>query len=369
MKTLTQKTTLSLALLAAMGLSACNVEDQLDEETKQEINKTITGVVSSVDQLTVNDVQYDAENAKIYINGEEVAYTELKKGMVVTVSGTQSTDGTGTAVTIEADSSVDGVVSSNNVSNDGSSGSIDVLGQSVQVDAKTVFESYDPAVQSPADILPNSVVEVSGYTDGDGTVWATRVEVKSAEYNEGSEMEVEGVVTNLTETTFEIGGMTIGYTSSSFDDDFSGPLAEGQYVEVKSTMSVDVNGVLTATEVELEGEDGSLEISHDDDDEEVEVEGVVTAVISDTEIEVNGVAVYLDSIVNSNNVVLSQLTEGVFVEVEGYIDADGNFMVTELELEDDDSDSDSDSDEDDDLDGDDDDSNDINDNEIESDDD
>lgn len=341
MKTLNQKTTLSLALLAAISLSACNVNDQIDEITKQEINKTITGVISSLDQLTVNDVQYDVENAKIYINGKEVAYTELKNGMVVTLSGTQSTDGTGTAVTIEADSSVDGVVSSNNVSNDASSGSINVLGQTVQVNAKTVFESYDPAVQNPADILPNSVVEVSGYTDGDGTVWATRVEVKSAQYNEGSEMEVEGVVANLTEVTFDIGGLTIDYSSSSFDNDFSGPLVEGQYVEVKSTMSVDVNGVLTATEVELEGDNGSLEIRHDDDDEEVEVEGVVTAVISDTEIEVNGVAVFLDNIVNSNNIVLTQLAEGVFVEVEGYIDANGNFMVTELELEESGSDSDS----------------------------
>lgn len=337
MKALTQKSIFALTVFSAISLSACNIQDQVDEEKKQEIKKSITGVITSLDQqLTVNSVQYDPTNAKIYINGKEVAYTELKNGMVVTVSGTQASDGSGTALTITADTSVDGVVSSNNVMSDGSGGSLDVLGQNVRVDDKTVFESRDQTIKSLADIQPSSVVEVSGYTDGDGTVWATRVEVKSSEYSEGTEMELEGVITNLTDTSFDIGGVTVEYTDASFDDRFNGQLSEGQYVEVKSYTSLDINGVLSASKIELESNSGSPEIRHNDDDQEVDVEGVVTAVISDSEIEVNGVKVYLNNLNNLDSQLLSQLTQGVFVEVEGYIDADGNFMVTKLELEKDD---------------------------------
>ena len=64
------------------------------------------------------------------------------------------------------------------------------MGQIVTVDEATIFESDVLGVTNMWDITADMVVEVSGYPTGDGTIFATRVEVERATHA-GEEIEVK----------------------------------------------------------------------------------------------------------------------------------------------------------------------------------
>jgi len=333
------------------GLTGCNINLNVDGETVASINTTKTGVLNLSDEndVSVNGTTYDTQNATVIIDGIETDVSDLKSGMVVSVHGSESSDGTANAVTITYEDDVEGMVSSNslNLSSSGSdNGVLTVLGQTVNVNSDTVFESDEVNDLSIGDIDIGNIVEVSGYSSGDGEILATRIEVKDIEYNIGDKVELKGDVSNLSDTTFNIGDLSINIENASLDNDFMGTLKNGQYVEVSSYEGFDDSGNLIANEIELKNDDGK-EISHSNDDEYVEIKGAITMDFDNTAqtnmtLEVNGSIVLLSSNLSISENTRSNLIVGTIVEVEGYMDAEGNFLATELEIEND-SDSDSDS--------------------------
>ena len=273
------------------------------------------------DRVILNGVSYDISQAKIYVNGS------LSDS---TVSGTESPDGNGTATEIHSDIETSGSVLENKVDKSGN-GTLNVMGQTVHVDSSTVFESYDVADSSAADIEKDNVVEVSGYTSGDGEIWGTRVEVKNLQYNPGETTEVKGYVSNLNNNTFQIGNLTINTENAVMDVNFqTNPLQDGQYVEVKSSLGIDANGALQASAIKLESDAKTGKtIPHSENAEKVKIQGVVTDASKDNSIEVNGSQLVLAA--NSNTANQSTpLTVGTHVDVEGYVDSDHKLVATQL---------------------------------------
>jgi hypothetical protein len=353
MKTINTTSKLTAAIFLALGLSACNIELNVDgkkvaEVNATKVNATKTGVITTIDgKVVVNGTSYDTQNATVVVDGVQTDASDLKNGMVVSVSGTESSDGTGTAKQIIFEDEVEGIVKTNSATA-ASNGSINVLGQTVHVDANTVFESYDVSDLSVGDIDEGNIVEVSGYSSGKGEIWATRIEVKNIQYNPGEVVELKGIVSNLGSTTFNIGNLTINIENAALDSDFMGTLQNGQYVKVSSIEGVDANGNLIASEIELKSE-SSKEVNHDDNDEQVEIKGAITKDLTtndlnNKQLEINGSTVLLDSNLSISN----NLTKGVIVEAEGYVNAEGVFVAIKLKLEND-SDSGSDSESDSDL--------------------
>lgn len=344
-----QKYLYSVAILAAssIGLTGCNIDLNSEAEKLgkaiQSYSKTNTGVISDInDTLHVNGVDYDIKDAEIWIDGLLADSASLKPGMVVSVSGIERSDNTGIADQVYFEDEVEGSVLGNTIQADGS-GFLNILGQSVTVDQKTVFESYDVSDLSFTDIDEGNIVEVSGYSSGDGEIHATRIEVKNLQYNVGEEVELKGVVANLNNSSFSIGNLQVDYQNAVLDNDFMGNLENGQYVEVKSYEGFDDNGVFLASEIELKSSSGKT-LRYDDDDERVEIEGLITKLNDDGSIEVNGARVSLaDNLVN-NTSLLNSLQQGQLIEVEGYLDSNGYFVATKLERESDDSRDDSDDD-------------------------
>ena len=320
-----QITSISLALGILYGLSGCNLELQLDDKTRASLDKTVTGVIDSLDQFRVNNETFDVSNATVTLDGQPGDISQLREGMVVSVSsvGTQ-------AIHIDYRDNVEGVVRDNRTSTDGT---LDVLGQTVHVDDSTRFSDPSGQTTTPADLPPNSVVEVSGHASGDGEIWATHIEVKEAGYQPGREIEVKGIISELTPEQFKIGNLTVDYTTAQFDTDSRLTLQNGLYVEVKSIEAPDANGVLSATEIDLINE-GRLEVSHREGDEQVKLEGIVTELVDRTQLRVDGRPVAVTADTRFEHGTPLMLAKGEHLEIEGYVNADNVLVASRIEFRD-----------------------------------
>jgi len=100
--------------------------------------------------------------------------------MVAELHGSSS-GSSGVATSIDISDELEGLVQSNSIPAGGNSGTLVIMGQSVTVDVNTLFESKVASITGIDQIAAGAIVEVNGYSDGTGTVFATRVEVKAAD--------------------------------------------------------------------------------------------------------------------------------------------------------------------------------------------
>jgi hypothetical protein len=214
----------------------------------------------------------------------------------------------------------------NNVLTDGT---LSVMGLTIHTNEDTIFESKEAGITDLSLIAAGNIVEVSGYSSGDGSVWATRVELKQIAHADGDEIEVKGVISGLTDSTFYIGDMQIDYTNAVLDDDLSLGLSDGMLVEVQSELGIE-NSVLIASEIELKNVTGKKQHNYDDDDEKVEVEGLITAVTDSAHLEINGAPVVLDANTFFIHGDATTAVAGLKVKVVGVIDAEGNLIAEKV---------------------------------------
>jgi hypothetical protein len=325
-------TTVSLAIAAVIGLSACGGGGS-DSGTTTSGSSITSGVITGFGSVFVDGVEFETDASSFSLDdGDDGLEDEngLAVGMVVTVTGTVHADGvTGSASHIEFDDELEGIVNANSVGADGT-GTMTVMGQSVIVKTTTIFESDVAGIGSVDRVTAGNVVEVSGFSSGDGTIYATRIEVKLATHA-GEEIEVKGVITGLTASTFDIGGLTVDFSSAMFDDNIpDATLSEGLYVEIKSTAGFNGSGQLMASEVELE-DDGDMELEGDDGDD-VELNGIITAVNSDTAFEIGGHTIIITDTTSFEHGSADDISTGVYLEVEGELNADGELLADEIEL-------------------------------------
>lgn len=323
------KTKLALAIVAAMGIAACN--DAGDNATTSPINsapisKTTSGVITGFGSVFINGVEYETDGTTFVVDGEEGDESLLKLGMVITLTGTDDNDGTGNAVKVEFEDEVEGIVIANNYAVDGT---LNVMGLTIHTSDDTVFESNEVDILDLSMVAAGNVVEVSGYSSDDSSVLATRIEVKKAAHVDGDEIEVKGIISGLTDTTFYIGDMMIDYTTAVLDDDLSMGLENGMLVDVESESGFD-NSILLASEIELKSLTGKREHVYDDDDEKVEVEGLITSVTSATEIAVNGAPVILDANTFFIHGDAATALVGLKVKVVGMVNAEGNLVAEKV---------------------------------------
>ena len=327
MKPFIKKTALALAVASTLGLSACNNDKQTTISVAP-VTKTTSGVITGFGSVFINGVEYETDDAVFVVDGVEGGEELLKLGMVVSLDGSANADGTGNALSIEFDDDVEGVVISTDIAMDGT-GTLNIMGVTVNIDEDTVFESKDATITTLSDVVAGNIIEVSGYSSGDGNVWATRVEVKSAVKEEGKEMEVKGTISLLDEIakTFVLGSITVDYSGAELEDDFT--IADDLFVEVKSEDGLDANGALLASKIELE-DGGKKSLDHDDDNDEVELEGVITRLISDAEIEVNGHTVLLSATTKYVHGSAAIAAVGMKIKVKGDVDADGKLLAEKV---------------------------------------
>jgi len=297
---------------------------------------TTSGQITAFGSIWVNGVEYDTTATSIFIEGaEEVGDDQdlLDTCMVVTVIGTVNADGvSGTADIVEYADELEGIVDANAVAIN--TGILTVMGQAVTTSATTCFDDGGFGYANIEAIPVNAIVEVSGYSDGDGNIVATRIEVKDSVWDLDDEVELKGIIASLNTSTetFTIGTLTIDYSAATVDlPAHIINLADGLFVEVKSTVGI-VGGELVASEVELEDSDGDIDIDAEEG-EELEIEGVVTLGIGGSDLfELNGQVVNVDANTDYNGGVKADLIFGTEVQVHGVVDGSGELLADEIEF-------------------------------------
>jgi hypothetical protein len=278
------------------------------------------GTVTDRGSIVVNGVVFDTADATITLNGQRGSEADLQLGQVVTVRGTLAPSGmVGTAETVAVDRHAQGPVDSLDLT----TRSLVVLGQIVRVDATTQFGDTQLS-----DLGVGNIVELSGFTDADGVLRATRVEKTQDAFTPGITIEIKGTITNLDDAdqTFMLNTLLVDFAAAQLISVPGNQLRPGQAVDVKSSQNV-VDGVLLADSVEVKavgirGNPG----------EAVELQGIITRVISADTFEVNGQAVRLTPGTVFERGTAADLAVNVSIEVEGFFAADGIVVVEEVEL-------------------------------------
>ena len=269
---------------------------------------TSSGTIDGFGSVFVNGVEFETGGAEIVVNGMSVGEEALGLGMLVLVTGSIDENGTtGTASRIVFDDDVQGPVEAILPAADGDSMLITVLDIEVIVErTATVFEGVTFAGLAVGDLI-----EVSGFTDIQGRLRATRIERKDKFVASVSEIGLKGVVSNLAGSEFTLGGYTVDYSGADLSEVPGGVLADGMQVEVEGTLDPQALRI-SAARVEQENVIGSAFEDNDD----VKVQGIISGFVSAAEMRVNGVPVDAgNASLNPSDLVLG---DGVIIEAEGF---------------------------------------------------
>ncbi|CAH6885435.1 conserved exported hypothetical protein [Vibrio chagasii] len=307
MRKLALITAISL-VLAGCGGGSSDSSNTNEAQTPSSIQGTIDSV--SGDTIVVNGYSYKVGSANYA--GEEVAIADLEKNMMVSISSnarSASTHASGTQVGLEP--TIVGLIANTNHVN----GTFEVNGIPLTFSAlSTEIEDGDWVMVSS---LPTAN---AGYK--------VLSVVKFEHSNLTESVEVEGLISDLNESTFKLGAnLSVDYSNAQIDnDDYSSELSNGLWVEVTGSMT---GSILKADEVEVE--------DFDDVSSDTEIEGIITWVANDQSsfdlsykgrFIVNNSTRYEDG--NKSN-----LTVGAEVDVTTK-KANGDNVATEIEFEHDD---------------------------------
>ncbi|UCE76689.1 MAG: hypothetical protein JSU62_00195 [Gammaproteobacteria bacterium] len=294
--------------------------------------KIASGTITGFGSIFVNGVEYNTDSASIAVDDSSATESDLRVGMVVTVTGTVS-DSTGNASSVVYDNEVEGPVTGITALATGvTSRSFTVLGTDVVVDATgTIFDNGTPGFSFDT-IDNNDVVEVSGFFDALGVLQATYIE-KTGEFPGTTDVQLKGTVTGATGAggtatfgeSFTVNGITVNIldvNSTDLSDVPGGLVTDGMFVEVKG-LWVNAN---TVDASRIEEEDTTL----GDDGDDVSVEGLVSGFTNLGAIFfVNGQPV--DAATATLEPGTLQLANDLRVEAEGTINSSGVLIAEKIE--------------------------------------
>ena len=276
------------------------------------------GPITGFGSIIVNGVRFDESTAAVSDDdGAAIGRDRLKLGMQVEIeSEAVSDDGSGRkarAAHVRFGSEIVGPVEG---TPDVGNGRLTVLGQTVVVTTATVFaQSGGLAALQAGDVL-----EVHAQYDSAAAAYrATRIEVRGS----ADAYRLRGVISDLTASTFRIGGATIDYLALSPQIPTTA-LADGQRVRVRLATTQTVAGVWNALSVRS----GQRKV---DDHAEASLHGTITAYTSAAQFAVDGVPVDAASAAFPGG--RDALAVGVEVEVEGQVVA-GVLVARKVALED-----------------------------------
>lgn len=260
-----------------------------------------SGTITGFGSVIVGGVHFDDGHASITdADGALRSRDDLRLGMTTEVRGSAVvTDATGTPVSTASSIAFGSDLLGPLASIDAALGQLVVLGQTIDINAATVFDASSVSGGLTALVL-GDVIEVYALFDpATGRHTATRIERKTAP----GAFVLRGVVSQFDATAkaFNIGGQRVSY--AAFGTALPATLANGSIVRVRVS-TTQVAGAWQASAL-----NGSVQLLLDKDD--VRLEGLVSAFVSATQFSVNGVAVDA-SVLSATGV-----TPGALVEVEG----------------------------------------------------
>lgn len=279
------------------------------------------GPITGFGSIWQNGVRYDVSQASFFRDGTPVSGQNLyRMGEVVTINGTVQSDGvTGKASRVEFNTKLQGPISA--VTKD----SLTVLGQTVRLTGLTVKHGF--ALTS--ELTQGTMVAVSGERNANGIWQANSVTRQQAQFTAGSSRLIfEGVIANLNQAakTFQIAGVTVNYQSAALQDFGSAMPTNQQYVQVRSEQNW-VNNQVTAHQLRLKPALSSFQQGT-----KVELEGVVTYIISTKQFSLNQQAVQITDATELEHGSSNDIKPNAALEVEGSINALGILVAKQISI-------------------------------------
>lgn len=271
------------------------------------------GLNNSGQMATISGIASRSSGSGFLVMGVQVkTKTPVANGAAVTVQGLKNSDGSIAAETVTVSAEIKGNISSI----DTAGSSLVVLGQTIKVDANTVFEISDSGNLNFAALKVADFVEVHGLRQADASLLASRIELKTGTVP--SEVEVRGMVSGLdiVAKTFLLGTQQVSYGSLNSVM----ALNNGLWVQVKGALN-NFN-VLVASK--LDTKTYVLPKAG----ERVELEGIVSGLDAAAKV----VTIQGYSVNYSNAVVTGMAVNGAKAEVHGTFIA-GAISAQEIEFD------------------------------------
>jgi hypothetical protein len=316
------KILLTLCMSMPLFLVGCGGSDSPTSASSQGIS---SGTITGFGSVFVNGVKFNTDNATV-TRGDDIVNSErdLEIGMIVRVEG-DIQNRVASSISFEEDvkGPADGVVVG---------GILKVMGQTVITDLSTVLDE-DLVL---GDINAGDILEISGLRNVDDDIVASFIEKKA----NPADVRRYSVIGNVRELntgakTFKIDDLLVDYSTAIVNDFTSGDPVEGQLVEVKDDLKSYLGGMFTlsASKVEPHNRLGDDDVAG----AEVEIESLVTEVISDSEFKIGdltvqhspGSTLYLFGMA-------ANIMVGTRLEVEGRFDENGILQANKIKFEDND---------------------------------
>jgi hypothetical protein len=280
------------------------------------------GTVTGFGSVIVNGVTYDTSAAEVFVensfrgSGDPAVIQNLSAGMVVRVEGTLADEGSASADRVFFSNNLRGQVKSINPL-DSLTKQVVILGQTVLMDDRTAFRNV--TIDS---IAVGMVLEVSGYDDESGEIFATYV---NKVVPPDDIVEIKGQVQRLRLplNTFEIGGLTVDYSTAHLTGLPGNAPEEGQVLKVRGTMQMADRLVAQRLDLEEEFGSGVFDV--------VEFEGIITQTGALGEFRIGRYTVSVDHETSYNNLTPQDLNRGTRVIVRGTL-ADRDILADEIFL-------------------------------------
>jgi Domain of unknown function (DUF5666) len=280
----------------------------------------VQGPVSGFGSVIVGGVRFDDSQARVVDeDGNSLSLSAVKLGSMVQVDAGALNSSAGTAVATQFRVGRELVGPVGTI--DRAASSVQVLGQTVVVNANTVFDSSLSGGLSA--LAAGAVIEVHGITDPvNGNIVATRIEPKATP----PAYQLRGAVAALDSTakTFKIGGAVISYAGVAAAAVPSN-LANGLVVRTL-LKTAQVNNAWVALAVVS----GVRKPEDNQSPRDARVEGVISAFTSSAAFEVNGLKVDASKASFPDGTV--GLLLGAKVEVTGSVVA-GVLVAAKVELD------------------------------------
>lgn len=299
------------------------------------------GPVSGFGSVFVNGVKFSTESIpnQAVDSDDGIAFeTDLNKGMILRVEGQWRDDGTGTADRLIYDDSLRGPVDQivADPSGAGEFITLTVMGQSVRVDRQTVVRGTTyTTLLSEAAISDH--VRVSAWRQADGSYRAGYIETVPAD---ATDVELEGTVSavDISQNRFTIGTISVEYdeTSVSFGSGLmESDLEAATVLEVEGSLA---GNILTARTIDR---DDARRFSQNAG-EDIQLTATIDAPYSATgtaarpgEFRIGGLTIRVtDATELDDDLEVSDLNEGLLVQVEGEFLSDTVVDAEEIELRD-----------------------------------
>jgi hypothetical protein len=319
------KSILNSTITAAMaiGLAACSSGSDVAGIGGSGVTPVAvksSGTITGFGSVYVNGVKYDSSSSTFSIDDNPGIESDLAVGMRVTVNGSVNSDGiSGTASSISFNDDLEGPVSNIQPLPYDTTRTLTVLGRQVVIDSTTTSFDVTGVLAGTAfdfDLIANTDhVEISGFLDSNNVMKATRVELKAQPFDINSVVEIKGTIetVNTTLETFTLEGAastTISYAGATIDNSLPGGVAIGAFVEAKGLCTDASCATVNASKVESGLDDFN-------DNDKVEVEGIITSLTNQNSFEVNGIPVDASSATRIPASI--NLAINMEVEVEGTI--------------------------------------------------